>query len=553
MRSSPSSASSSSAERAADRSAFRSLADELRTLARAQPGTPATIVAARRWGRLVYEETTYEELDRQSEELAAGLAAMGVTPGTKVAMLVPPTGDFFALAFGLMKACAVPVLVDPGIGVRSLKACLDEADPSVFVGVPRAHVARGLFGWCPNVRLRVSVGFFPECEALTDVRRVGRAALPTFRPPRAEPDALAGVLFTSGSTGVPKGVEYLHRHFTAQVSIIRALYEIEPGEMNLATFPPFALFGPALGMSTVIPEMDPTRPARIDPTRLLDAADRYGATLMFGSPAVLDTVGRYGERTGAKLPSLRRVISAGAPAMPRSLRRFCAMLREGAQVFTPYGATESLPVCNVGSDEVLAQERAGICVGRPAPGVRVGIVPITDAPMPEVGGTLPAFEIGEVIVSGPNVTLAYHQRAHATALAKTRWDGQPAHRMGDLGWFDAQGRLWFAGRKAHRVKAGRRTLFSVPVEEVYNLHPDVYRTALVGVAGEPVLCVELERGVAPSEGLTEAILALGRADAHDTGATLVRRVLYHPAFPVDIRHNSKIDRERLATWAAGRR
>lgn len=549
MRSSPSSGSSSAPE-------FRSLADGLRDLARAQPDTPATIVARSTFGRLRYEVTTFAELDRDSEEIAAGLAASGVSPGTKVAMLVPPTHDFFALAFALMKAGAVPVLIDPGIGVRPLRECLAEADPAVFIGVPKAHLARALLSFCPNARLRVAVGWFPECESLDDVRRLGRERLPTWRAPKAEPDALAGVLFTSGSTGVPKGVEYLHRHFAAQVEIIRALYGIEPGEMNLATFPPFALFGPALGMSTLIPKMDPTRPAKLDPTLLLDAAERYAPTLMFGSPAVLDTLGRHGERTGAKLPSLRRVISAGAPVMPRSLRRFCAMLADGVQVFTPYGATESLPVCNVGSAEVFALERTGVCVGRPAPSVRVGIMPITDEPVAALSATLPVGEVGEVVVAGPNVTLAYHLRERATALAKTVWDGQTAHRMGDLGWFDASGRLWFAGRKAHRVtlagggRDGERTLFSVCVEEVFNVHPEVFRTALVGVGGAPVLCVELEPGARPTTALTEALLELGRRDPDDTGAALVARVLYHPGFPVDIRHNSKINREALARWAS---
>jgi acyl-CoA synthetase (AMP-forming)/AMP-acid ligase II len=280
------------------------------------------------------------------------------------------------------------------------------------------------------------------------------------------------------------------------------------------------------------------------------AADRYGATVMFGSPGLLDTL----SRSGLRMPTVRLVMSAGAPVPRRVQRRTLAMLPDGAQVFTPYGATEALPVASIGSDELLALPEDGICVGRPVPGVDVALIRVTDEPIAAMSDDLLVApgEVGEVVVRGPVVSPAYADRPEATAVAKLDWDGQVAHRMGDLASWDAEGRLWFAGRKAHVVHTADGPMFSVPCEEVFNLHPAVRRSALVGVGpagrAEPVLCVQLEAGTSPSADLTAALLALGAADPRTASIT---RILYKDDFPVDIRHNSKIDRAQLGRWAAG--
>ncbi len=550
------------------------LAALLTAAARDRPDAAVTILPRgriHRAGATSFRATTYAELDRRSDAIAAGLTAIGIGPGVRTALMVPPNEDFFALAFALQRAAAVPVLIDPGIGLASLRTCLREVGPAAFIGVPRAHAARRLLRWCPGAHRLVTVGLrLPGGgPTLRSVERTGMGRLPFVAPPATS--GTAAIAFTSGSTGVPKGVEYRHEQLLAQVAMIRELYGVEPGEVSLSTFAPFALLGPALGVTTVIPRMDPTRPADVDPRRVVDAANTFGATMMFGSPALLDTVGRWAEAAGGEMPTLRRVISAGAPVTPAVQRRFLAMLGPAAQVHTPYGATEALPVTSIGSDEVLGLTELGICVGRPAPGVDLAIVPITEDPLPAIGDTrlLPTGEIGEIVVRGPNVTLGYADRPAATALAKTDWDGSVAHRMGDLGYLDDLGRLWFCGRKAHRVTTAEGVMFSVPCEAVFDAHPAVRRSALVGVgpAGSqrPVICIELERppggrpvarpvarplppsGARPE--LTRELLAL--AAAHPSTAT-IGTVLYHRGFPVDIRHNAKIDRQALARWAARR-
>ena len=515
--------------------------------ARAHPDRTALALPRGRGFRTL----TYGELDARVDRVAAGLRHAGVGPGTRTALLVPPTPDFFALAYALARLRAVPVLVDPGIGTDKVKGCLAEAAPEAFIGIAKAHLARRLLGWAPSARVLVTAGLGPPLGGRT-LRRVEQDG--AWRTPFVPPERPAGtpaiIAFTSGSTGPPKGVEHDDASLVAQAELIAGIYDIGPNQVMLSTFPPFALYGPALGMTTVVPRMDATRPASVVPSRVVDAADRFGATVMFGSPGLLETL----SRSGLRMPTVRRVISAGAPVPRRVQRRTLAMLEPGAQVFTPYGATEALPVASVGSDELLALPEDGICVGRPVQGVDVALVRVTDEPIAAMSDDLLVApgEVGEVVVRGPVVSRAYADRPEATAVAKLDWDGQVAHRMGDLASWDAEGRLWFAGRKAHVVHTAAGPLYSVPCEEVFNRHPGVRRSALVGVGpagrAEPVLVVQLEDGTAASDALTAELLALGAADQRTAAIT---RVLYKDDFPVDIRHNSKIDRPQLGRWAAG--
>ena len=533
----------------------RTLDGLLAERARAHPDRAALHLPRPGYGALPpgrrFATTTFAQLDARVDAVAAGLLHAGVRPGMRTALLVPPTADFFVLAFALLRLRAVPVLIDPGIGRDRVRSCLAEAAPEAFLGSAKAHLARLLLRWAPTARLLVTAGLGPPLGGVT-LRRVEEAGrwrqpfVPTERPAGSP----AAVLFTSGSTGAPKGVEHGEEQLMAQSELIQSLYDLGPDDVSLSTFPPFALFGPVLGMTTVVPRMDPTRPADVVPERVVSAARRFGATVVFGSPALLDTL----SRAGGGMPTVRRVISAGAP-VPRSVqRRTLTMLGPGAQVFTPYGATEALPVASIGSDELLGLPEAGICIGRAVPGVDVALVRVTDDPIAVMDPALLVGpgEIGEIVVRGAVVSPSYSDRPSATAAAKLRWDGEIAHRMGDLASWDADGRLWFAGRKAHVVHTADGPMHSVPCEEVFNGHPGVRRTALVAVGARgsstPVLCVDLEPGVAASTSLTEELLVLARADERTRSIT---RVLYPPTFPVDVRHNSKIDRPQLGVWATG--
>jgi acyl-CoA synthetase (AMP-forming)/AMP-acid ligase II len=544
-------------------------------------------------GETEHRAITFDDLNADVDAIAHGLTAARIVRGTHSTLMVPPSPDFIALTFALFKVGAVPVLIDPGMGVRNLGRCLAEAAPKAFIGIARAHLARRILRWGRgSIRITVNVGrrrFFCS-TSLAALRETGRDRGP-FPIPEVGRDEPAAILFTSGSTGIAKGAVYTHGNFAAQVESLKATYGIEPGEVDLCTFPLFSLFGPALGMTAVIPDMNAARPATLDPRKAVAQIRQFGVTNLFGSPAVIRRLADWSAAVPAArthagethtLPTLRRVISAGAPADVRVIERFIKLLPESAELFTPYGATEALPVANIGSREIVGETRAltergkGVCVGRPVAGMEVRVIRISDEPIPEwddslalpMGDMGDMGEIGEFVVRGPVVTHHYHHRPDATKLAKIRdpKTGEVLHRMGDVGYIDNRGRLWFCGRKSHRVVTPHGTLFTDMVEPIFNTVIGVFRTALVGVRRNgvtyPVVCVELappepfwsddpyqddHRLREPWAVLIEPQLRrAGRAFDH---TRMIDTFLQHPAFPVDVRHNSKIFREKLAVWA----
>ena len=505
-------------------------------------------------------ELTYAQLDARSDALAAGLVKYGIVRGSRTVVMVRPSPEFFLLMFALFKAGIVPVLVDPGIDKRALKQCLDEAQPEAFIGIPLAQLARVLLGWARNAKKIVTVGrrYGWGGTTLARIESMGADAGPQLAATTA--DEVAGILFTSGSTGVPKGVVYRHRHFVAQIELLREAFGMQPGGVDLPTFPPFALFDPALGLTSIIPDMDPTRPASADPRKLHAAIARFGVTQLFGSPALMKVLTDFGQ----PLPGVQRVTSAGAPVPPDVVAKIRALLPETAQFWTPYGATECLPVAVIEGRELQSTRQdtergAGTCVGRAVPPNEVRIIRIVDAPIADWSGVelLPIGAVGEITVAGPTATDSYFNREAATRAAKISErlaDGSTriVHRMGDVGYFDEQGRLWFCGRKTQRVETAEGPLYTEQVEPVFNTLPAIRRTALVGI-GEPghqrpVLCYELLPDIAVSdqEKLVAELKVITLAHPH---TACIETFLRHPAFPVDIRHNAKIGREKLALWA----
>jgi len=510
-----------------------------------------------------YESCTYQELNQLSDSYAQGLHEYGITPGTRTALMLTPGLDFFAVFFALFKAGAVPVLIDPGIGMKPLKQCLAEAEPKAFIGVTKAHFARKILGWAKeSCELLVSAG--PTLGlggiSLKKLKEMGGPATGELMH-TVKPDDMAAILFTSGSTGIPKGVVYRHRHFNAQVSMLKDAFNIQAGEVSLPTFPPFALFDPALGMTTVVPDMDPTRPADADPEKLVRAIEQFKVTNIFGSPALLDTLSRYCVKNQIRLESVMRVISAGAAVPVRTIRRMQNALYRDAEIHTPYGATECLPVSSISASELddrmvdRIESGDGVCVGRPIEPNRVRIIRISEMAFNNISETtpMPPGMPGEIVVSGPSCTDSYWKRDSDTAMAKfTGDDGETWHRMGDVGILDGQGRLWYCGRVSQRIETGKETLFADQCEAIFNQHPDLVRSAVVGIGTRgrqtPVLCIEVKGKLSPVESERVHFDLLQLAQAHSITRS-IRSVLFHPGFPVDIRHNSKIGREELAAWA----
>ncbi len=515
-------------------------------------------------GQSSYNELSYAELNTLSDIYAQGLHAYGIHKGMRCALMVKPSIDFFALTFALFKIGAVLVCIDPGMGIKNIKKCLEESDPAAFIGIPKALIAKRLFSW-PTCSINIAVCTTPArrwfgIDSLQHIKALGEKADPLEDPIQSK-EELAAILFTSGSTGVPKGVVYKHTQFLAQVKALLHIYNISVGEVDLCTFPLFALFAPAIGMSSIIPDMDFTKPGSVNPLHVIQPIKHYNVTNMFGSPALLKQVATYRQKHTCTLPSLKRVISAGAPAQAKTLDMFSKMLAENTEIFTPYGATESLPVSSIGSKEILHQHRhasergCGVCVGTVSDGIEIAIIPISDEPIQRWQSSLALKENtwGEIVVKGPVVTERYYHRAQSTQLAKITDGTQLRHRMGDIGYLDEHGKLWFCGRKSHRVVTAEKCYFTIPCEGILNTHPAVERTALIPVQCaegiKPGICIELSseaNGPVNKQQIAEELHTSAEKYAVSQGIHLF---YFHPRFPVDIRHNAKIGREQLAQWA----
>ena len=560
---------------ATDNARVVNVADRLDEMARLMPQTIAIAEPTRRVadGRRVYRTITFRELADDVDRIARGLVTRGVQPGMRLALLVPPSIDFIAMVFALLKSGAVQILIDPGMGKRNLLRCLADTKPEGFVAVPIVHAIRTICSRrFPNAKLNITVGrrLWWSGVTLDDVRNVNHSALPGSATTTA--DDPAAIIFTSGGTGPPKGVLYRHGNFDRQVAEIQAIYGIEPGEIDLPCFPLFGLFNAAMGVTTVLPRMNFSRPAMVDPCNIVEAVEQWNVTQSFASPSVWDRVGPYCEQHGVRLKSLRRVMSAGAPVPARVLRSMKAVIHSEGEVHTPYGATEALPVATISSSEVLnrtwplTEQGRGVCVGRRFPRIEWRVIRIVDGPINSISQTeqLPAGEIGELIVLGPVVTTEYVTRREANAMAKITDDSPGTgphpgqwHRMGDCGYFDDQQRFWFCGRVVHRVLTKSGPMYPITCEAIFNRHPAVFRSALVGVGAKceqtPVIIVEPHRDWRSNrQNRTRLIAELRTLGKENPITAAIDDFLIHRSLPVDVRHNAKIFREKLATWATAR-
>jgi olefin beta-lactone synthetase len=545
------------------------IARHLPRMARTHPDLPALKVPRGRTadGRIDYLALSYSELEYEVAAWARHFRKQGVCADDRALVLVQQGLPLIAVVFALFRIGAVPVVIDPGMGLRSFLRCVRKTRPQVLVAIPKGQ----LLSWLclpafRSVRCRVTVPTSPLARraptlagspgvAGWSANNLGAQAASGEAEtlPRGAND-LAAILFTSGSTGAPKGVCYQHGQFAAQVELIRAHYGIQPGEIDLPMLPIFALFNPALGMTTIVPELDPSRPAAADPALLVQAILQEGVTNSFGSPTLWGRVVDYCIQNSITLPSLRRVLSAGAP-VPRRLWEQAPGVLTGGHLHSPYGATECLPVSSADGDLARPDSLAGACVGRPLPGVNIRIIsPVAGAlSAGQLVRPLPTGEVGEIVVTSPTVTRAYWEEPLANAEAKVRdANGQVWHRMGDVGFLDERGNLWFCGRKAERVHTPAGPLDTEPVERVFRSHPLVRRCALIGLGAapeqQPALVVESLKELDQDGWRTFAqeLRGLGRAVPAASGVT---RFLQHPAFPVDVRHNAKIHRLTLARWA----
>ena len=459
-----------------------------------------------------YRQVSYRQFVDRVEQAVTGLSSLKA--GTITVLALPFGIDYCALVFALFRLGAVPMFIDPRMGLANLRRCLRAIQPQAVIGRSFAQIIVQMVAGKRIAQRFALDNCFAEKKSEMATRQ----------------QELAAITFTSGSTGSPKAVCYSHQIFYAQTEALAEIFAIDPESFDLATFPLFALFGPLLGRTTVLPYMDMTRPAQAKAHYLCQAISKFSVRTMFCSPAVLDNLASHSQQES--LATIRQILCAGAPVNPRIIKAISPLLSEDAQVMTPYGATEVLPVAVASSNTLLVTsdltaQGKGICVGQPLARVDLRIIE------QEKDG------IGEIIVAAPWLTRYYDEQANARS--KLVIDGKTFHRMGDVGYLDDQGRLWYCGRKSQQLSYKNNKLSTICYEGIFNNHPAVKRSALIGFTEQArvVICIERLHNLTKDRLCSELQQLARKFSLPVVKFIIVRRL------PVDKRHNAKIQRELL--------
>lgn len=543
------------------------VADYLEKQVELQPSKRAVIVpeGLNKDGRYRYSHLTFAQLLDRTCYYANAMTGYGIGFGDRVLVGIRPGFDLVAVAFALYKMGAVPVFIDPGMGKAGLLNCIQQSQAKAMVAELKAHLVSYIYKkYFSSVKIFINVGkcSFGKIKSLHKFK----GGKEYFETADTQSDDMAAILFTSGSTGAAKGVVYTHSTFAHQIKILRNNYNVTPEDIDMSIFPLFAMFAVSMGMPTVIPDMDCSKPLSADPRRICRIIHDQGVTFSFGSPTFWDKMAGFCIKNNVQFPSLKSLLMAGCSVPGDLHQRFLDhLLPPGGDVFVPYGATEALPMTSFRGTEVLMKTKdksdtgAGTCVGRlTSDKLELKIIKISDEPIENWDASLlmPEGEIGEIVVKGVVVTKEYFERPEATAKSKIQEGRYIWHRMGDLGYVDQEGLLWFCGRKVDRVKLSDAELYTDQCENVFNTHELVRRSALVTWENaqhenEAVIIVQpVSREVLKNEEklatLEKDLLNLASKYSE---TEKIKRVLFKDSFPVDVRHNAKIKREILTVWA----
>ncbi len=532
------------------------IAHRISQVAQLYPDKKSVVFSKRRFdGGHDYPYYTFKMFEERSNQMANKLIATGIRPGMRTLLFVKPCLDFSVLTFALFKVGAIPVLIDPGMGFKNLLSCIKQVKPEAMVSIGLVHwIRRFMPKSFATVKIKISLQrVFGVTHFLYQDLESEKKTFDIFP---AQNSDYSAILFTSGGTGIPKGVLYTHGILNAQTDALQTMFQLDHNQLDVPGFPLFALFTLAMGMTSVVPDMDPTRPAQCHPKRIVQNILDNQATFVAGSPSIWQRVGEYCLSQGISLPSVKHVVMFGAPVRSEIHEMFKKILPNG-DTYTPYGATECLPVSLISGSEILDQlaqqtkSGAGTCIGWPVPQTDIKIIKASHIPEVSLGPLAP-FEIGEIVVTGKQVTPAYFEMPNETMDAKIVSEGKLWHRMGDLGYIDQLGRLWFLGRKTHQVIVDEKTIhYPIRVEAIFNQHPLVKRSALVKLRhkNQVLAGVVIERKDGRKEMGPKFLQELQTLALTSPHTQMIKDFFVYPHFPVDVRHNIKIDRIKLSIWA----
>ena len=522
----------------------------IKQYATATPSVDAVIEMKR--GRLqnavIRRRLCYGEFDRRIDQYCTKFQKKGIRHGQRVLMMVPPGLEMMCTFFALIRIGAVPILIDTGVGPKEFIRLANFSKPDFIICTRK-------------VSFLIALKLLPiSGRTITVYRSFAKHQKPSDVMFPLEDQQTAAILFTSGSTGPAKGVVYQRRHFAAQLSKLRTTYKLVPNGRDVTLLPAFMLFNPMFGRTTVIPSIDYAHPSKLSPAHVTQTIANCCATSSFGAPVLWNKIADYCIEHEIKIRSLERIFLAGMSAPIPTLEKL-QKIAPNAKIYTPYGATECLPICSISAEEILEDVRplqengAGTCVGKPVEGIEIKIIEPSDAPIETIdkNNTLELGFIGEIVVSGTNVTESYDQLTDETRFAKIIDRDKIWHRMGDLGFLDQRGRLWVVGRRTERVIASdKEEYYPDCIEPLFCKYSKVDRAALIKYATknriEPAIVILPKKGEYPyffwqRWSFTKELRTIAQ---HFPKTEKITHFFFVKKLPVDPRHNAKIHRSTLS-------
>jgi len=517
----------------------------------------------------IYPSITFKDLEILASKYAYGLKDLNAEKGDRVILFLRPGPEFIAATFALFKCGLVPVFIDPGMGLKNALTCIENVSPKILICENEIHYLlpflikkfRHLELIISKTRTFSPIHFYPgltksHLKKMTQIKNISFDAI------SMQENECAAILFTSGGTGKPKGVEYSHSIFDLQIKTLQEMFRLTDNDVDLAAFPLFALFTLSMGMTSIVPDMDPSKPKKSNPKKLYHNIEQLKPTFVAGSPAIWEDLSDFCLQNKLTCDSVKSLVMFGAPIPIRLHQKFQSILTSGT-TYTPYGATECLPISNFSGSEILKSTKdltingRGICVGRISPHLEIKIIKQQNNQIlsfDQIEEMMPLAP-GEIIVAGGTVTHKYFQMENETRLAKIHdpKNNKLWHRMGDVGYLDDDGRLWFLGRAHHVVQTKFETYYPIAVEAIFNQHPEVYRSALIPIKNnanevtEAAIVIERKdreylRGQDKSFFESE-LIKIATKYPHTKN---IKQIFYSLEFPVDVRYNIKIDRQKLA-------
>ncbi|HEY7347031.1 MAG TPA: long-chain fatty acid--CoA ligase [Ktedonobacterales bacterium] len=449
---------------------------------------------------------SYGDLARQSEGFAAALRLRGIQPGDRVAILLPNFPHFLPAYFGTMRAGAIAITMNPTYRPPEIRHIFTDAQvAAAVVWSDVLPLVQQAIGEDAYPRLLISVSL-PTSEGDTaapssapagaaHVETIGfeqflgeaAAAIATGKAPEpiAEPtpDDVAVILYTSGTTGRPKGAMLTHRNLLSNAQAIIQLADLTPNDVLMSVLPLFHVFGSTVCMVAPLLAGAPiVLVPRFDPRRLLPTIQQHKVTILAGVPSMYALLLRTPLAT-QDISSLRLCVSGGAALPGEILRAFKDKF--GIPLIEGYGLTESSPAAVFNPPRGV--QKAG-SIGLPIPGVEVQVHDTRDQP-------LPAGQIGEIAIRGPNVMKGYYNLPEATAQTiRSGW-----LYTGDLGYQDEDGYFFIVDRAKDVIIKGGLNVYPRELEEVLMAHPNIAEAAVVGI-GDAVKGESIKACVTPREG-----------------------------------------------------